>query len=77
MRIEINKYIIADSEICHGQPTFKGTRIMVYIVLEMLKAGHTIQNVISAYPSLTESHIRAALDYAAKLAARERFRTIA
>lgn len=29
MGIELNNYIISDSEICGGTPTFKGTRIMV------------------------------------------------
>ncbi|HDK42640.1 MAG TPA: DUF433 domain-containing protein, partial [Candidatus Pacearchaeota archaeon] len=42
MRIEINKYIVTDSEICGGTPTFKGTRVMVWQVLELLGAGVTI-----------------------------------
>lgn len=67
MRIEINKYIVADSEICHGKPTFKGTRVMVYLVLEMLEAGATAEEIVSAYPSLTRRHIKAALDFAARL----------
>jgi uncharacterized protein (DUF433 family) len=25
----IGRYIVADPEICHGQPTFRGTRILV------------------------------------------------
>jgi len=32
-RKELGKYIVADPEICHGQLTFKGTRIMVKSVL--------------------------------------------
>lgn len=28
-RIELGRYIVADPEICHGEPTFKGTRIMM------------------------------------------------
>ncbi len=38
-RIELGRHIVADPAICHGQPTFKGTRIMVWIVLEMLEDG--------------------------------------
>ena len=67
MRIEINEYIVADSEICHGKPTFKGTRVMVWQVLEMLKAGAPIEEIIEAFPSLTKEHIQAALQYAADL----------
>ena len=70
MRVEINKYIVADSEICHGKPTFKGTRVMVYLVLEMLEDGASIEEIIEAYPSLTKKHIKAALDFAAKITER-------
>ncbi len=66
--VEINKYIIADPEICHGKLTFKGTRIMASLVLEMLEAGASYDEILEAYPSLTQEHIRAALDFAAKVA---------
>lgn len=29
-------YIVTDPEICHGKPTFRGTRIMVSQVLDMV-----------------------------------------
>lgn len=68
MRIEINKYIVADTEICHGKPTFKGTRIMVWQVLEMLEAGMPIKDIITDFQTpLTRKHIKAALQYAASL----------
>ena len=35
----IGRYIIIDPEICHGKPTFRGTRIMVWQVLEMVAGG--------------------------------------
>ncbi len=35
-RRELGKYIVADPMICHGKPTFRGTRIMVWQVLEMV-----------------------------------------
>jgi len=40
---------------------------MVSLVLEMLEAGTSIKEIIEAYPSLTESHIKAALNFAVKL----------
>jgi len=67
MRIEINEYIVIDSEICHGKPTFKGTRVMVTTILEMLQAGAPAKEIIEAYPSLTEKHIKSALEFAAKV----------
>lgn len=67
LKLSINKYIIADPAICHGKPTFKGTRIMVWQILEMLSAGESIKNIIRAFPSLKATHIRAALEYASSL----------
>ncbi len=67
MRVEINDYIVIDSEICHGKPTFKGTRIMVWQILEMLEAGSTTEDITEAFPSLTPQAIKAALHYAANL----------
>jgi uncharacterized protein (DUF433 family) len=36
---ELGKYIVAHPGICHGKPTFRGTRIMVWQVLEMVADG--------------------------------------
>ncbi|MBI3245375.1 MAG: DUF433 domain-containing protein [Deltaproteobacteria bacterium] len=38
-RTELGQYIVADPEICHGQMTFKGTRIMVRSVLYYVSKG--------------------------------------
>lgn len=68
MRIEINEYIIADKNICHGKPTFKGTRIMVWQVLDLLQAGLTPQEIIKDYfPQITKEAILSAIGYASKL----------
>ena len=68
MKGEISKYIVADSDICHGKPIFKGTRIMVWQVLEMLEGGMTVAEIMEDFPSLTKEHIQAALHYAAVIA---------
>jgi len=72
MRVEISEYIVVDTEICHGKPTFKGTRIMVWQVLEMLKTGYGFEDILREFPSLTVAHIKAALDFVAKKVAGER-----
>ena len=48
-RTEFGHYIVADPEICHGQLTFKGTRIMVKSVLEMLAKGYDWDRISAAY----------------------------
>src|SRR5258708_38921892 len=35
----LSRHIVADPEICHGQPTFLGTRIRVAQVLEQVAEG--------------------------------------
>jgi uncharacterized protein (DUF433 family) len=35
----ISRYIVTDPRICHGKPTFRGTRIMVSQVLEQVASG--------------------------------------
>jgi uncharacterized protein (DUF433 family) len=40
-RVELGRYILADPEICHGQPTFKGTRIMLWQVLDDVADGRS------------------------------------
>ena len=45
---------------------------MVYLILELLEAGATAEEIREAYPDLTPEHIKAALHYAARvLEARE------
>ena len=48
-RIEFGKYIVADPEICHGKLTFKGTRIMVDHVVEMVADGMAWDDIIAEY----------------------------
>lgn len=35
----MGRYIVSDPRICHGQPTFRGTRILVADVLEQVASG--------------------------------------
>lgn len=38
-KVNIGRYVVADPEICHGKLTFRGTRVMVWQVLEMIAEG--------------------------------------
>ncbi len=63
--------IVSDPSICHGNPVIRGTRIMVWLILEYLANGDSIEDVLAAYPDLTAEDVSACLAYASK-AARER-----
>ena len=40
----LGRYLVADPDICHGKPTFRGTRILVADVLEQVAAGSRMGN---------------------------------
>lgn len=61
-RIKINPKILL------GKPVFKGTRIPLYVVLDLLAEGESIQEIIKAYPDLTEEDIKAAIRFASDTA---------
>ncbi len=48
-RVELGRYIVADPQICHGKPTFKGTRIMVWQVLDALGRGEPVEEIVGAF----------------------------
>ena len=43
------RYIVSDPEICHGKPTFRGTRIMVADVLEQVVDGLDWETIIEEW----------------------------
>lgn len=45
----ISRYIVSDPEICHGQPTFRGTRIMVWQVLDQVAHGMAWETIVAEW----------------------------
>ncbi len=45
----IGRYNGTDPEICHGKPTFRGTRIMVQHVLEQITDGMDWESIIAEW----------------------------
>ncbi len=60
-RIEIGKYLVVDSKICHGQLTFKGTRVMVRPVLRAFQRGESWDEIKQGWPTVSEEAIQEAL----------------
>jgi uncharacterized protein (DUF433 family) len=48
-RVELGRYIVADPKICHGKPTFKGTRIFVRDVLADVEQGFSWDYIIERW----------------------------
>jgi uncharacterized protein (DUF433 family) len=69
--MEFPEHIEVRPDVMMGKPCLAGTRIPVYLILQKLAAGETAEEILSAYPQLKAEHVRAALKYAAQLAADE------
>ena len=59
--------ITIDPDICHGKPCVRGLRYPVELILELLSAGMTIEELVADYEDLEREDILAALAYAARL----------
>jgi uncharacterized protein (DUF433 family) len=57
--------ITMDSEVVHGRPAVRGTRIRVADVLSLLAAGASEAEILNDYPYLEPEDIKACLEYAA------------
>jgi uncharacterized protein (DUF433 family) len=45
----LGRHIVADPKICHGKPTFRGTRVLVADVLEQVAAGMAWETIIEEW----------------------------
>ncbi len=59
-RISINP------NICHGKPC-RGHQIWVSLILDLLVAGATIEELLEAYPGIERENIFACLAYGAEI----------
>ncbi len=57
--------ITIDPAVCLGQPTIRGMRITVSLVVKLVASGMTRAEIVGAYPELEEEDIVQALKYAA------------
>ena len=60
--------IQVDPAIMLGQPVVRGTRVPVYVLVDVIAAGDTTEDLLTAYPFLAREDIEAALRFAARLA---------
>ncbi len=60
------KRIVIDPDIHHGVPCIKGTRVPVSVLVGSIADGDSIDDLLAAYPHLTQEDIQAALKFAAE-----------
>ena len=66
-------YIETRSGVLGGKPVIKNTRIAVELILQLLTAGWSIEDLLREYPRLTDDDIRAVFALATELVMEERF----
>ncbi len=71
-RNELLERISIDPKVCFGKPCIRGHRIWVSLVLDLISAGLSVEEVREEYPQLSREDILACVAYGAEMS-RERF----
>lgn len=69
--MNLSEFIERNPDVMLGKPVIKGTRITVELLVRKLSSGHSVSDLLNAYPNLNEKQVLAALTYAAELIANE------
>lgn len=67
MQADLLQRITINPDICHGKPTVRNMRYPVSLILDLLSAGMTAEEIIVDYPALEKKDIQACLLYASRL----------
>ena len=68
--------ITMNPEICHGKPCIRGLRYPVDMILELLSAGMSNEEILADYDDLKLEDILAALAFAARLTQMKRVQAV-
>jgi uncharacterized protein (DUF433 family) len=66
-----NERIVTDPAVLLGKPIVRGTRVPVWLIVGLVEAGQSPEQIVDDYPDLTVDDVEAAVAYAAE----ERHRT--
>lgn len=67
MQSQLLQRITINPEVCHGKPTLRNMRYTVSMILDLLSAGMTTEDLLKDYPALEKEDIQACLLYASLL----------
>jgi len=70
--VPLGKHIVSAKGVCGGRPTFKYTRVEVAVVLQLLAAGLSIDELVTNFGGrIPREAIEEAIQWAAKLVAKQ------
>ncbi len=67
MEEELLKRITLNPKVCFGKPTIRNMRYAVEVLLDLMSAGMTFEEILEDYPDLEKEDLRACLLFASKL----------
>ena len=67
MQQELLKRITINPNVCFGKPTIRNKRYPVEMILDLLSAGMTTEEILEDYPDLEKEDIHACLTFASSL----------
>jgi uncharacterized protein (DUF433 family) len=60
-----SRFIVSDPKVCHGKPTFRGTRLLVSDVLELVASGMDWDEIVKeCHGSISRRAIGEAIRFA-------------
>ena len=62
---EVGQYLVTDPRVCHGQLTFRGTRVPVETALVYLAKGRSLDEIVADWPQLKREAVVEAVQLAA------------
>jgi uncharacterized protein (DUF433 family) len=67
-RLALGEYVVMDPKICHGKPTYAGSRVMVWQVLQLLERERSWRSLCEGWSgAVTEAAIAAFLELALRM----------
>ena len=62
----VGRFVVMAPGVCGGRPTFKGTRVEVQTILDCLRAGRHISDILESYPGVSRAAVQEAIRLATK-----------
>ena len=62
--MSMDSVVVRDPDIMSGEPTFRGTRVLVRTLFDYLEAGHDLERFLEGFPSVSREMAVRALEEA-------------
>jgi uncharacterized protein (DUF433 family) len=62
----VGEYLVVDPRVCHGELTFRGTRVPVETILRYLGNGYSLAYLRKSWPEVSSEAIQEAVNFASE-----------